>query len=147
MGGLPIKPSKTWQCTKLLYIFHFHLIKEEEMFLPVASLFTTSYKPSSTTWTVVGMLILFNSCNEYTSKLKMFGILKADFWKCDRKTTSTGMHVSLIGVCSVILVTVQFYGRMRVRLSDGKYTIASKFDVSFISLNRDNKIPHVTFAF
>lgn len=49
VGGLPVNPPKTWKYTRLLYIFHFHLIIEEETLLPVASLFTISYKPVSTT--------------------------------------------------------------------------------------------------
>lgn len=50
---------------------------------------------------------------------------------------------SLTGVWNVILVTVQFYGRRKGRFSDGKYTIVSKFDTSFISLNCENQISHV----
>lgn len=45
---------------------------------------------------------MFNSCKEYVSKLKTFGVIKVDFWKCDRKKASTGMHVFLIEVWSVI---------------------------------------------
>ena len=67
----------------------------------MASLFTTSYKPAPTTWTVVGMLVSFNAWSEYATKLKMFGVIKVDSWKRDRKKASPGMHDSLeFGVLS-----------------------------------------------
>lgn len=81
------------------------------MLLPVASLFTASYKPASATWTVVRIVILFNSSNEYTSKLKIFGVIKVDFCKCDRKDTTTGMHISLIEVWNVYSLPCNFISK------------------------------------
>lgn len=83
-----------------------------------------------------------NSFN-WMCQLKMPGAIKSDFWTSYRKKISTGMRVSFTRVENVILVNVQFNGRMRSRLSGGKYTIVSKFDTSFISLNCEKKIPNV----
>lgn len=48
VGSLPVKPPEAWKCIKLLYIFHFHWIKDKKL-LPMTSLFTISYRPASST--------------------------------------------------------------------------------------------------
>lgn len=98
VGGLPINPPKTWKYTRLLYIFHFHLIIEEDT---SSCGFSFHYFLQTCVNNLNCTLDtgLVNYYNEYASKLKSVWL----FEETERRLLVGCRYLMLI-----TLVTVQF---------------------------------------
>lgn len=98
VGGLPINPPKIWKYTRLLYIFHFHLIIEEDT---SSCGFSFHYFLQACVNNLNCTLDtgLVNYYNEYASKLKSVWL----FEETERRLLVGCRYLMLI-----TLVTVQF---------------------------------------